>query len=119
MQSDMQGFVVRRPCCSQLLCSMLFSRQVETWRARGRTPLGVDITANLLDTILRDPGYDPTPGRPLLPPLPDALLRTQYSLPLIRMVNGITDSQQKGKVAMSVANLAANAGLPRLLVDIR
>ena len=35
------------------------------------------------------------------------------------MVNGITDSQQKGKVAHSVANLAAAAGVPRLLVDLR
>ncbi len=35
------------------------------------------------------------------------------------MVNGITDSMQKGKVAVSVASLADSAGLARLLVDIR
>ncbi len=35
------------------------------------------------------------------------------------MVNGITDSQQKGRVAVSVASLASAAGLPRLLVDLR
>jgi ribosomal biogenesis protein LAS1 len=35
------------------------------------------------------------------------------------MVNGITDSQQKGRVAVSVASLACAAGLPRLLVDLR
>lgn len=35
------------------------------------------------------------------------------------MVNGITDSQQKGRVAVSVASLATAAGLPRLLVDLR
>jgi ribosomal biogenesis protein LAS1 len=35
------------------------------------------------------------------------------------MVNGITDSLQRGKVAVSVASLAHTAGLPRLLVDIR
>lgn len=35
------------------------------------------------------------------------------------MVNGVADSQQRGKVAVSVASLAQAAGLPRLLVDIR
>lgn len=35
------------------------------------------------------------------------------------MVNGIADSSQRGKVAVSVASLAASAGLPRILVDLR
>jgi hypothetical protein len=35
------------------------------------------------------------------------------------MVNGIADSQQKGRVALSVNALAESAGLSRLLVDIR
>lgn len=36
-----------------------------------------------------------------------------------RMVNGIADSQQKGRVAVSVNSLAEAAGLSRLLVDVR
>lgn len=36
-----------------------------------------------------------------------------------RMVNGIADSQQKGRVALSVNSLAESAGLSRLLVDVR
>ena len=43
----------------------------------------------------------------------------QYSLAVVRMVNGIADSSQKGRVAASVASLASAAGLPRLLVDLR
>ena len=43
----------------------------------------------------------------------------QYSLTVVRMVNGIADSSQKGRVAASVASLANAAGLPRLLVDLR
>jgi ribosomal biogenesis protein LAS1 len=35
------------------------------------------------------------------------------------MVNGIADSQQKGRVAVSVNSLAEAAGLSRLLVDVR
>jgi ribosomal biogenesis protein LAS1 len=43
----------------------------------------------------------------------------QYSLAVVRMVNGIADSSQKGRMAASVASLTAAAGLPRLLVDLR
>ena len=34
----------------------------------------------------------------------------QYSMTFIRLVNGVADSAQKGKVASSVANLAGYAG---------
>ena len=34
----------------------------------------------------------------------------QYSMAFIRLVNGVADSAQKGKVASSVANLAGYAG---------
>ena len=34
----------------------------------------------------------------------------QYALAIIRLVNGISDSAQKGSVAKSVANLAETAG---------
>lgn len=38
---------------------------------------------------------------------------------LVRLVNGVADSAQRGRVASSVASLAAAAGLPRGLVDLR
>lgn len=37
----------------------------------------------------------------------------------MRFVNGVADSAQKGRVASSVAHLAQQAGIPRILVDIR
>ena len=37
-------------------------------------------------------------------------LRMQYAMTIIRLVNGISDSSQKKKVASSVAALATNAG---------
>ena len=49
----------------------------------------------------------------------EALLRLQYSLALVRFVNGVADSAQKSKVALSVASLASQAGIPKLLVDLR
>lgn len=54
----------------------------------------------------------------MLRPSPDSLrpdtselqLRLQYSMTLVRLVNGISDSAQKGRVASSVAALAEDAG---------
>ena len=40
----------------------------------------------------------------------ETLLRMQYAMAVIRVVNGIADSAQKGKVASSVASLASFAG---------
>ena len=40
----------------------------------------------------------------------ESMLRMQYALAIIRLVNGISDSAQKGTVAKSVANLAETAG---------
>ena len=44
-------------------------------------------------------------------PTSEPLLRLQYALCLIRLVNGVTDSAQKGKVAASVSSLATAAGV--------
>ena len=39
-------------------------------------------------------------------------LRLEYSMTIVRLVNGISDSSQKGKMASSVAVLATKSGLP-------
>ena len=44
-------------------------------------------------------------------------LRLAYSMALVRFVNGVVDSGQKGQVASSVATLARTYGLPRMLVN--
>ena len=46
----------------------------------------------------------------------EALLRLQYAMALLRLVNGISDSGQKGRLALSVAQLANDAGVAGLLV---
>lgn len=59
----------------------------------------------------RDPGSNREEVRP---PLIDAnmemQLRLEYAMAIIRLVNGISDSAQKKKVASSVAALASSAG---------
>lgn len=76
---------------------------------RGRVAFAIDSTATIIETRELDQ-KDEVRGHPL---------RLQYSMALTRLVNGITDSTQRGRVASSVASLAAAASLPRNLVDIR
>lgn len=40
----------------------------------------------------------------------DPLLRLEYSMAIIRLVNGVVDSSQKGRKARSVADIASEAG---------
>jgi ribosomal biogenesis protein LAS1 len=84
--------------------------RVAAWRGRGRLPLGADATAALLATARAEAAA---------PPLAELGARLQYAMALVRLVNGVADSSQRGRVAASVAALAAGAGLPRSLVDLR
>ncbi|MCJ1296844.1 hypothetical protein MMC34_008412 [Xylographa carneopallida] len=82
---------------------------VAVWRVRGRLPLSVDITAQLVAVQHLD-----ATGA-----LDGTALRQQYALCVIRLVNGLVDSSQRSTHALSVASLAASLHLPRLLVDVR
>lgn len=60
----------------------------------------------------RDPcagGQCPPPAGS--PPSDDGALRLQYAMAIVRLVNGVADAAQKGRTAVSVAGLAAQAGL--------
>ncbi|KAK9842959.1 hypothetical protein WJX74_004892 [Apatococcus lobatus] len=88
--------------------------RIGVWRARGRVPLGADLAAALIELRQRD-----RPGGSAQGSAAEAVLQMQYSMTFIRLVNGVADSAQKGKVASSVANLAGYAGIPGSLIDIR
>lgn len=49
----------------------------------------------------------------------ESSLRCRFSVTLARLVSGVADQTQRGRVAASVASLAGRAGLPRSLVDVR
>jgi Las1-like len=60
-------------------------------------------------------GRDPCPaGRRQLTagsaPTDDGALRLQYAMAIVRLVNGVADAAQRGRTAVSVAGLAAQAG---------
>ena len=79
---------------------------VDLWRARGRVPLAVDATADLIR--IRSQGS------------PSCYMqRLTLSMALVRLVNGVSGALQKGVYAQSVASLAESVGLPRILVDLR
>ena len=98
----------------------LMTAQVSAWEARGKLPLGADMTAaiqrmRLRDTVLTGAAL-PLAGQPSLQGQSvsaeqESMLRMQYALAIIRLVNGISDSAQKGTVAKSVAHLAESAGM--------
>ena len=85
--------------------------RVSTWSCRGRVPLSVQSTAQLLRIKLSDD----------LQQLKDSeVLRLAYSMALVRLVNGIVEPEQKTKTyAASVADTAERLGLPRWFVDVR
>jgi len=96
--------------------------RVTSWRCRGRVPLGAEITASLLEVILQDHGWphglhDSTTHGAYH--TAEMSTRLAYSMTLVRFVNGVVDSGQKGQSASSVSKLADTYGLPRVLVDIR
>ena len=53
------------------------------------------------------------------PPATAHAARLHLAMALTRLVNGVADAAQQGRVAKSVARLAASAGLPRSAVDAR
>ncbi|PRW60793.1 Las1 family [Chlorella sorokiniana] len=95
--------------------------RVAAWRARGRVPLGVDSTACLVEAQQRDAATSAAAAQQQqqAATASESELRLQYAMAVVRMVNGIADSSQRGRVAASVASLASAAGLPRILVDLR
>jgi len=101
---------------------------IDAWRLRGRVPMAVEATGTLKRLELlddaeeegekdtdTDKGKDTNKNKNA----DVQSLRLQYSLAIVRFVNGVADAGQKGRVAASVASLAHQAGLSRLLVDIR
>jgi hypothetical protein len=85
--------------------------RVSTWSCRGRVPLSVQSTAQLLRIKLSD-NFNPA--------LEPDVLRLSYSMSIVRLVNGIVEPAQKTKAyASSVADTAEMLGLPRWFVDVR
>ena len=106
----------RRDIDTRRCTEKVHNMQVAAWEARGKLPLGADMTAAIQRMHLRDPASasSSTPGKggsAQVSEDQESMLRMQYAMAIIRLVNGISDSAQKGNVAKSVAHLAESAGV--------
>lgn len=84
---------------------------VEMWKTRGRVPHAVESTAQLLEIQLLD-GCEGAQRS-------ETELRLQYSLAVIRAVNGLVDPSQQGTFADSIFSIARTIGLPGWIVELR
>ncbi|KAF4736641.1 LAS1-like [Perkinsus olseni] len=88
---------------------------VDLWRIRGRVPVAVDITGMVLQIMCHDPYFTPeTTAQVSLDEL-----QQLYSLAVIRLCNGVIDTEQKGLVAQSQDSIARRIGFPTWLVELR
>lgn len=111
---------------------------VNVWRARGRVPLAVDSTAQLIELNLQHEEDGPPAQSAGVAATPASAhfaasnqettahhanttlqSRLQYSIALLRLVNGVLDPMQAKQHAQSVLTLAKQMQMPRLLVDLR
>ena len=101
--------------------------RISLWRLRGRLPLSIESTADLVEALHIDAAFasasssSSSPTSSSSPPsvTSERSVRHHYALALLRFVNSVVDAQQSRGVAVSVAHLASAVQLPRLLVDVR
>ncbi len=88
---------------------------VSLWRVRGRLPLSIDSTAQLVELRLRD---SPSENSSRVYHSENEL-KLLYSAVVVRSVNGLVDPSQQGVYATSVLTLAERMGLPGWIVELR
>ena len=96
---------------------------VALWRSRGKVPHAVACTSDLVEMRLVESvssrmksssgTFVGNSGRS------ENELRMQYSMVLVRTVNGFVDTQQQGYYADSAYNIARKIGMPAWVVELR
>ena len=100
-------------------------QRVAAWRVRGRVPHRVDLTAQLVEVMMHDAAAGASAAAMAMggshgaAVLSESMLQNNYAIAVLRAVNGVVDSGQKGTYATSVSVLASRVGLPGWLVDLR
>ena len=96
---------------------------VNVWRWRGRVPHSADVTAQLLEVILKDERYcaELSETRLINSRIggKEMELQSLYSFVIVRVVNGLVDPLQQGVSAGSVLLYAEKLGLPSWIAEIR
>ncbi|KAF5198351.1 las1-like family protein [Thalictrum thalictroides] len=90
--------------------------RISAWQIRGCTPIQIEVAANIIETQQKDPVFRKDLNKDVS--ISEELLAMLYSTAIIRLVNGIVDKGRK-KEDISIAERAAQLGLPPMLIDIR
>ena len=121
-----EWFTVRRGVLSLHSTHRIEAVEIITmWRSRGKVPHAVESCGQLTEVQINDFNGQVTNNN--IDSSPDIAmiyrseneLRLQYSLAIIRTVNGLVDQSQNGFYADSVLNLSEQLGIPGWIVEIR
>ena len=82
------------------------------WRERGRLPHAIDITASIVEVVLHDHGPTNIQIQLKYSLRSEHELRLQYSIVIVRAVNGLVDPSQQSYFADSVLSLASRIDIP-------
>ena len=74
---------------------------VAMWRLRGRIPLAIDCSAQLIEILLKDTTETNRS---------EIELRLLYSMGIIRSINGLVDPNQQGYFAESIYSIGTKLG---------
>lgn len=89
--------------------------RVQTWRTRAKLPVAVDITASFVEVMLNDPEMTPSTQAPRS----EHELQLLYAMCVVRLVNGIVDTAQRGASAGSIHQLSQELDWPTWFVQLR
>ncbi|KAF6140059.1 hypothetical protein GIB67_001800 [Kingdonia uniflora] len=99
-------------------------RRISAWRSRGCLPDAIEVTASIVEVQQRDPFYRETARNDVLNS--EELLAMLYCMALLRLLNDFvekprnkTRNKARNKKNLSIADAAAQMGIPRVVVDIR
>lgn len=84
------------------------------WGIRGRLPIAIEATADILEAFLCDPCYLESANS-----LSQKSLALIYGKILARFVNLVVDLGQKGAVAASMEAVGGSVGLPNWVIQLR
>ena len=94
--------------------------RIAVWECRGRVPLAIQITSQILRLKLSDCQVVAEGNFNRLDNVDSETIRLAYAMAVVRLVNGVVEPEQRAiGIAASVSDIAARCGLPRWFVDIR
>ncbi|KAI9911111.1 hypothetical protein PsorP6_008811 [Peronosclerospora sorghi] len=93
--------------------------RVASWRSRMQLPVAIDATAQLVELQLHESMAQQHHHAVGVSSRSHMELSLLYANIIVRCVNGLVDSSQKGAYALAVSTLAQRIGIPLWIVDLR